>query len=766
MENQIKKKIKTLFVLVICLLLSKSYSQNIDSLYKVFNSKEKHDTDRVKALVKVAQNFMFVEPDSARHVAELAVKFSKEKKLMLWETRALKAIGVSYYALSNHKQAIPYIEESIKKLQNTTFQSDLALAYNIAGVIYSKLSEYPKAIDYHKKAIEIATKLKDENIIGSNYVNMGIVYKTTSDFPKALNCYISALKLYDKDEDSPAREKCLGNIATVYQLMNNFKDALKYYEQSLSLNEKTKDKRQRASTLLNIGNNYLLQKQFEESKKYFYEGLICAQQTQNVYIIAAIYNSFGEMFADQNQLDSALKYLKLTAELLHNSGNRQDEAISLNAQSEVHFRKGDIKKSIELSLKALKIAEEIKILEDESKIRFQLYKSYKGANNFKESLIHFERYKQILDSLSKKENIEEITKRQLNYEFDKKTTADSLRTESEKKIKELSYAQNIKEQKIFSFIGVLGFIVAIIISLIIYRGYRQKKKNNTLLEEKNLTITNQKNEVTHQKDIIEEKHKEITDSINYAERIQRSFLASKSFLDENLKEYFVFFQPKDVVSGDFYWASKLSNNNFSLIVADSTGHGVPGAIMSILNISSLEKAVESGAFEPSEILNYTRKIIIERLKKDGSLEGGKDGMDCSCIVLNQDKTILTYSAANNPVWIVRNVNTNSVENELELIELSPDKMPVGKHDKDHISFTQNIFNLQKGDVIYTLTDGMPDQFGGPKGKKFMYKKLKELLISISQKQMHEQKQLLINNLNDWRGDLEQVDDVCIVGIKI
>ena len=209
--------------------------------------------------------------------------------------------------------------------------------------------------------------------------------------------------------------------------------------------------------------------------------------------------------------------------------------------------------------------------------------------------------------------------------------------------------------------------------------------------------------------------------------------------------------------------------------------------MSLLNVTSLESAIKDNITDPSEILNHTRNTIIERLKKDGSLEGGKDGMDCSCIVLNIEKTILTYSAANNPIWVVRSVTSSADEGSVsrsvpvessryeqsstrtdsyELIELAPDKMPVGKHDKDHISFTQNIFNLQKGDVIYTLTDGMPDQFGGPKGKKFMYKKLKELLISISQKQMHEQKQLLINNLNDWRGDLEQVDDVCIVGIKI
>ena len=257
--------------------------------------------------------------------------------------------------------------------------------------------------------------------------------------------------------------------------------------------------------------------------------------------------------------------------------------------------------------------------------------------------------------------------------------------------------------------------------------------------------------------MVEEKHREITDSINYAERIQRSFLATKEQLDEKLKEYFVLFQPKDVVSGDFYWAHTLQNGNFALVTADSTGHGVPGAIMSLLNTSSLERAVELGISEPAEILNHTRQTIIERLKKDGSAEGGKDGMDCRLISFNKEKSKFVYAAANNHIWIIRNK---------ELIELTPDKIPVGKHDRDSISFTQHEVEIQKGDMIYTLTDGFPDQFGGPKGKKFMYKQLKETLVSISDKPLAEQKQTLDAILKDWMGDTEQVDDITIIGIRI
>ena len=278
-------------------------------------------------------------------------------------------------------------------------------------------------------------------------------------------------------------------------------------------------------------------------------------------------------------------------------------------------------------------------------------------------------------------------------------------------------------------------------------------ESERILEQKVIERTE---EVVRQRHIVEEKHKEITDSINYAERIQRSFLATKELLDENLKDHFVFFKPKDIVSGDFYFAEKLTNNSFLLATADSTGHGVPGAIMSLLNITSLEKAIENQD-QPSDILNTTRKIIIERLKKDGSAEGGKDGMDCSVICFDFKKKKIIVSAANNPVWIVRGSET---------IEIKPDKMPVGKHDKQHVSFTQQTIDIKKGDVIYTITDGFSDQFGGSLGKKFMSKKLRELLSKNAHLPMEEQRTILENTFISWVGDLEQIDDVTLIGVRV
>jgi serine phosphatase RsbU (regulator of sigma subunit) len=287
-----------------------------------------------------------------------------------------------------------------------------------------------------------------------------------------------------------------------------------------------------------------------------------------------------------------------------------------------------------------------------------------------------------------------------------------------------------------------------------------------LVEQRTAEVQEEKKTIEAQKQLLEEKHKEITDSINYAERIQRSLLASKKILDENLKDYFIVFKPKDVVSGDFYWASKLGNGNFALVTGDSTGHGVPGAIMSIVNIASLKEALLQGITSPDLFLNETRRLIIENLKNDGSHEGGKDGMDGSLLSFDFKTNTVYCASANSTIWVIRTSRSSEVGDKPELIEIKADRFPIGKHDRDDTSFTLHTLNIQKGDVIYTLTDGFPDQFGGLKGKKFKHKHLKELLLEIAHEPMQTQKQKLNAAFENWKADLEQVDDVTLIGIKI
>ncbi len=312
--------------------------------------------------------------------------------------------------------------------------------------------------------------------------------------------------------------------------------------------------------------------------------------------------------------------------------------------------------------------------------------------------------------------------------------------------------------------GSMYALLTIIVVVVIVKF--NVKKLRVRAEELNVKINEATQEIKEQKKILEVRHKEITDGINYAERIQRALLASKQLLDENLNDYFVLFNPKDVVSGDFYWAAKLNNGNFALVTGDSTGHGVPGAIMSIVNIASLKEALLQGITRPDLFLNETRRLIIENLKNDGSPEGGKDGMDGSLLSFDFKNNTLQCASASSPIWIIRTSSSSEVGNKPELIEIKADRFPIGKHDKDDTSFTLHTINLQKGDVVYTLTDGFPDQFGGIKGKKFKHKHLKEFLLEIAHEPMQTQKQKLNASFESWKADLEQVDDVTLIGIRI
>lgn len=302
---------------------------------------------------------------------------------------------------------------------------------------------------------------------------------------------------------------------------------------------------------------------------------------------------------------------------------------------------------------------------------------------------------------------------------------------------------------------------------------REKKILETKVKERTAEVVKQKEEIEQQKEVIEEKNKDITDSINYAKRIQQAILPESQRIKKALPESFIFFKPRDIVSGDFYWYSEVEENGEAIYIiaaADCTGHGVPGGFMSMLNSSLLNQAVnEKEIYTPSEILNDVRQGIISALKQTGEFGGQKDGMDIAIVSIRYKKNvpIIQYAGANNSLYII---HKNA---ETPFQEIGPDKMPVAISDRLH-DFKNNVIELQRGDSFYIFTDGFADQFGGPSGKKFKYPKFKDLLMSSQDKSMEEQKLVLDAALNDWVGHInpydnkpyEQIDDVLVIGVKL
>lgn len=292
-----------------------------------------------------------------------------------------------------------------------------------------------------------------------------------------------------------------------------------------------------------------------------------------------------------------------------------------------------------------------------------------------------------------------------------------------------------------NYLVISGAIILVITFIFWNISFRKEVKLRAVAEEKLMETLNE----------VEEKQKEITDSIIYAKRIQEAILPSIEFIKTHLPNSFIYYQPKDIVAGDFYWAEKVGND-FFIAAADCTGHGVPGALVSVICCNALNKAVnEFKLIDPSKILDKTREFVLESFSKNGA--DIKDGMDISLVCINGNS--VKWAGANNPLWYFQN-------NELKQIKAN--KQPIGKSDNPE-PFTTHILELQKGDSLYLFTDGFADQFGGPKGKKFKYKQLEELLINSNKLNVQEQHQLLISSLNQWKGNLEQVDGICIIGIK-
>jgi ligand-binding sensor domain-containing protein/serine phosphatase RsbU (regulator of sigma subunit) len=285
---------------------------------------------------------------------------------------------------------------------------------------------------------------------------------------------------------------------------------------------------------------------------------------------------------------------------------------------------------------------------------------------------------------------------------------------------------------------------------------RRRLKDEVAIRTKELSEEKEKLQKAYSE--IDEKNKDITDSIHYAKRIQEAILPPDSLIKQLLPESFVFYKPKDIVSGDFYWLEQWGPQTL-IAAVDCTGHGVPGAFMSIVAHNILTQTVNVlGLAKPSLILNETNTQLSKKLNQDPEEATVRDGMDIALCAINYKKNIMEFAGANNPLWIIRNG---------QVIEVNGDKFPVGAFVGEELQlFTNHEWELQAGDMIYIFTDGFADQFGGPKGKKFKYKSFQELLLQIHQKPMQEQRSILETTNAEWQGDLEQVDDILIIGIKV
>jgi len=582
-------------------------------------------------------------------------------------------------------------------------------------------------------------------------------YYSKSDYKNALTYQLKYLALAEKEKNRSRIAMSYKKIALIYQEQEHYQRSLKFYYMSYNEFLALSDSQNIAGVLTNKGLNYYqLTRSTTGNKSDIYldsalldlnTSLKISKNNNYPKITASNLGNLSEIYTAQKKYNIALDYSLEAIDNYKKIGDVSGEATSLFDIGKIYEVTNENNKALEYYQKSLKIA----IQQNNKYLETYCYMylasvsdkigDYKSAYNYHKTMAL------IKDSLINIEDLKQINEMQTKYETEKTEALNKLLTGQN----ELS-AKTIKQQKTINYFIVGGLIMAIIFSFFIFNGLKKQRNANVIISKQKKDVEFKNSEIEKQKALVEEKQKEILDSIHYAKRIQTTILPHAELITANLSENFIYFKPKDIVSGDFYWAT-VHNNIFYLAVCDSTGHGVPGAFMSILNIGFLSEAInEKNISEPDEILNYVRKRLVNSISKDGQ----QDGFDGILICFDRNTNTIAYSAANNAPVLVRN-------NQLR--ELAKDKMPVGKGERTE-SFSRHEIQPQKGDSLYLYTDGYADQFGGPNSKKFMYKQLNDLLLDNNKLTMFEQKNILDQKFEEWKGDLEQIDDVCVIGFKL
>lgn len=592
------------------------------------------------------------------------------------------------------------IEEELKHSTSLAYTKKLdellATALMNLGYFYDFHGDISKGLSYYFKSLKIVEKINDPKQKADLYNNIGFVYNNQGYRDKGLDYYQKGLKILEEIDDSLGIAEMNNNIGFIYYYKGDSKKAIRYFQHSLQISTRLNDSKGAATALNNIGYIESVNGNTDKSLKYYFKSLALYQSIHNELGIAHAYNNIASLLFKLGKVDEAEEYSKKGLMLSIKQGVPDDISTNAALLSKISAKKGKYKDAYEMLFLT----------------------------------------KKMTDSINNLETVKTTATQQAKYEYEKQKALDYK--EYEKKIAVAQEAK--KKQKVIIISSVSGLILLTVFLFFSINRLQITRK--------------QKNIIEMQKRIVETKNEEIHASITYAKRIQEAILPSRTIVQKHLSNGFIFYKPKDIVAGDFYWIEK-SGNALYFAAADCTGHGVPGAMVSVICANALSKALlEENISDTGKILDRTRELVVEQFSK--SEENVQDGMDISLCKISGNT--LDWSGANNPLWIIR-------KGASEVEETKPNKQPIGKS-SDQKPFTSHQIKLNEGDLIYIFTDGYQDQFGGEKGKKFKAEQLKKLLLSIKNQEIAAQKETIKNTFESWRGKLEQVDDVCVIGVRV
>ncbi len=769
-----------------------SHSQaKIDSL-KFILLKAKSDTERISIYNNLADEYSAIDSfrNAFKNTSE-ALRLSKTSSSAKKTAESMMEAAVIYWRAGKYDSALIYIKEPISYYEKNGASKILVRAYKDAGGMFKDNVQYQQANEVLTKALNMALQLKDSADIYSINNTLGSVCEVNGDFELALSYYKTAMNaalamkkyrsavsasilvgsIYAKEGISASAANAYFNsleinskyvkedlitgviyvdLGNVYDDKSDTTNAMKYYREAYSIFDKLHKKDYIPQLLGDMGNVYMNSGDYKKAEAFEIKAMKEVEAIGDKANTSVCYTNVAEFYNHTKQYDKALQYYNLALQIQEEMGDKEGIEYTYSGLGQLSANKGDYAKAVEYGLQAYEMATEVPLIREVRDVSKTLSGLYDKLHQPDKAFYYYKKYIDARDTLENKESAKMLIRAELNHEYEQKQQVAKLEDEKQQAIAD----EKQHHERIIRNILFVAFIVVLFFMGLLFRNLQRIRKSRQI-------IAKQKAAVEEQKLIVDQKNKDITDSINYARRIQHAILPDAEQWSNLFSDSFIYYRPKDIVSGDFYWCLE-SGNEVIFTAADCTGHGVPGAFMSMLGISSLNRIVgEKGIKAPNEILNELREEIIHSLNAEGKKEEVKDGMDMTVCRIDKAKMTLEYAAANNPLWVVSKVNGT-----YELKDCDADKMPVGKYIGEQAKFTLRKAEIKKGDKIYIFTDGYADQFGGAKGKKFKYQHMQDVVMAFQDKSMKEQCEILGKTMAEWKGDLEQVDDILVIGIEI
>ena len=684
------------------------YINSLDALRQASDTAEFLD-----AVIRRSEGFAKTYPEQVIELAGEALEIGTAQGNINVMARSNALIGLVQFNTGNYRESLSSWENALEQFDSLGNKMEVGTMLTNIGVIYKNWGDYQKATEYYQQNLDLQEELGDTLQIARALSNMGnIYYYVGVDFQKALEYYKQSLEYFQLFDNPLNIADAYNNIGLVYREMNDFGEALVNFRHALRLFEQVDFKPGIATSQNHMGNIYLEGGNYNDALRYSQNALRINREIGNRKEMASNMRDIGRVYLALKNYDEALSYLRQSLALNQELGHKR---------------------------------EVFEIFKDISRV-------YESQGDYKTALENFKEYTDLKDSSISEEYLKQISELETKYETDRKERELELQRSqlAEKEAEAMALEAENKRQRIFIISVVFGLLVVAVFSILLYRQFRQKKRANILLAEQNLEISQQRDQIMTQK-------QEITDSITYASRIQKAILPPDVILDKNLKDHFIFYKPRDIVSGDYYWMTEVENK-IVVVAADCTGHGVPGAFMSMLGVSFLNEIVNKNRVTSAAlILNDLRRNVVDSLHQTGEEGEAQDGMDIALVVIDPENKKVEFAGAYNPLYLFR---------KNELIEYKADKMPIGIHFVRDYEFQNNVIDYQDDDRLYIFSDGYMDQFGGESGKKYMTRKFKEILIDIHQKPFREQAEILDITFEEWRGPIEQIDDVLVIGLQL